>query len=68
MLIRYIIQWYATLHWIDIIQSNNSLSLPRDPYDMNNLYTLTETVSEISSMLLLHSANLLVTGNDDGTV
>jgi WD40 repeat protein len=39
-----------------------------DPYDMSNLYTLNESVSEISSMLLLHAANLLVTGNDDGSI
>jgi WD40 repeat protein len=39
-----------------------------DPYDMSQLYSLSETVSEVSSMIYLHEAQLIVTGNDDGSI
>lgn len=39
-----------------------------DPYDMACLYRLKEKTSEMSSMVYLRHAGLLVTGNDDGSV
>ena len=39
-----------------------------DPYDMSCIFTLTETRSEISCMIYLEDSNVLVTGNEDGSV
>jgi WD40 repeat protein len=39
-----------------------------DPYDMSCIFTLTETRSEISCMIYLKESNVLVTGNEDGSV
>ena len=39
-----------------------------DAYDMSCLYVLRETVSEISCLVQLSNCNLLVTGNDDGSI
>ena len=39
-----------------------------DPYDMSCIFTLSETRSEISCMIYLEDANVLITGNEDGSV
>jgi|EP00945_MAST-04E_sp_MAST-4E-sp1_P003049 WD40 repeat protein len=39
-----------------------------DPYDMSCIFTLTESRSEISCMLYLQDSNVIVTGNEDGSV
>lgn len=39
-----------------------------DPYDMTKMFSLKEPSSEISCMTYIASANLIVTGNDDGSL